>query len=161
MADVDTDPFGEHESRPEEPTDENIPLTPVGGGSTWDPRGVPGPVDPWEPTHEQETSFGGRPTGRQSQRNRVLINQVEGLYERLSQKLPRTSEVFHYDLFELRNSKLYFRDKSTLLTTRKGGLKSAKEIMKILGKEGLQDLDFNVSKGNVTARQAAMLNEVE
>ena len=24
MADVDTDPFGEHESRPEEPTDENI-----------------------------------------------------------------------------------------------------------------------------------------
>ena len=24
MADIDTDPFGEHESRPEEPTDENI-----------------------------------------------------------------------------------------------------------------------------------------
>ena len=34
MADVDIDPFGEHESRPEERTDENIPLTPVGGGST-------------------------------------------------------------------------------------------------------------------------------
>ena len=105
MADVDTDPFGEHESRPEEPTDENIPLTQVGGGSTW------------EPTREQETSFGGRSTGRQSQRNRVLINRVEGLYDRLSQKLPRTSEVFHYDLFALRNSKLYFRDKSTPLTT--------------------------------------------
>ena len=95
MADIDTDPFGELESRPEDPTDENIPLTPMGGGSTW------------EPTHEQETSFRGRSTGRQSQRNRVLINQVEGLYERLSQKLPRTSEVFHYDLFELRNLKLY------------------------------------------------------
>ena len=39
MEDVDTDPFGEHESRPEEPTDESIPLTPVGGGSTWDPKG--------------------------------------------------------------------------------------------------------------------------
>ena len=26
MADVDIDPFGEHESGPEEPTDENIPL---------------------------------------------------------------------------------------------------------------------------------------
>ena len=38
MADIDIDPFGEHESRPEEPTDEHIPLTPVGGGSTWDPR---------------------------------------------------------------------------------------------------------------------------
>ena len=149
MADIDTDPFGEHESRPEEPTDENIPLTPVGGGSTW------------EPPHEQETSFGSRSTGRQSQRNRVLINWVEGLYERLSQKLPRTSEVFHYNLFELRNSKLYFRDKSTPLTTKKGGLKLAKEKMKILGKEGLRDLDFNVPKGKVTARQATMLNEVE
>ena len=26
MADTDIDPFGEHESRPEEPTDEHIPL---------------------------------------------------------------------------------------------------------------------------------------
>ena len=37
MADVDINPFGEHESRPDEPTGENIPLppvTPVGGGST-------------------------------------------------------------------------------------------------------------------------------
>ena len=57
MADIDIDPFGEHESRTEEPTDENFPLTPVGGGSTW------------EPTREQETSFGGcsalLPRGRQ------------------------------------------------------------------------------------------------
>ena len=29
MADVDINPFGEQESRPEEPTDENIPLDPV------------------------------------------------------------------------------------------------------------------------------------
>ena len=50
MADTDIDPFGEHESRPEEPTDEHIPLTTVGGRSTW------------EPTHEQETSFGDRST---------------------------------------------------------------------------------------------------
>ena len=48
MADVDIDPFGEHKSRPEEPTNEHIPLTPVGGGSTW------------EPEREQETSFGGK-----------------------------------------------------------------------------------------------------
>ena len=33
--------------------------------------------------------------------------------------------------------------------------------MKILGKEGLRDLDFNVSKGKVTSRQAEMLNKVE
>ena len=79
----------------------------------------------------------------------------------MSQKLARTSEVFHYDLFELRNSKLYFRDKSTPLTTKKRGLKLAKEIMKILGKEGLHDLDFNIPKDKVTAWQATMLNEVE
>ena len=29
MADVDIDPFGEQESRTEEPTDEHIPLDPV------------------------------------------------------------------------------------------------------------------------------------
>ena len=42
MADVDIDPFEEHESRPEEPTDEHIPLDPVtpGGRSTWDSRGA-------------------------------------------------------------------------------------------------------------------------
>ena len=49
MADIDIDPFGEHESRPEEPTDEHIPLDPVGGRSTWDPRRALGPVGPWEP----------------------------------------------------------------------------------------------------------------
>ena len=91
----------------------------------------------------------------------MLINRVEGSYERLSQKFARTSEVFHYDLFELRNGKLYFTDKSKPLTTKKGGLKSAKEIMKILGKEGLCDLGFNVSKGKVTSRQVTILNQVE
>ena len=157
MEDVDIDPFGEHELRPEEPTDECIPLDPVTPGREG--------VQTWEPTHKQETSFRGRSTtlrgGRQSQRNRLLINWVEGLYERLSQILARTSEVFHYDLFELRDEKLYLRDKSKPLTTKKAGLKSAKEIMKKLGKEGLCDLDFNVSKGKVTSRQATMLNEVE
>ena len=69
MADIDIDPFGEHESRTEEPTDENIPLSSVG----------PGGRSTWEPTlelGERETSFGGRSTplrgGRESQRNRVL-----------------------------------------------------------------------------------------
>ena len=50
MADIDTYPFGEHKSRPEEPMDEHIslhPVTPVRGRSTW------------EPEREQETSFGG------------------------------------------------------------------------------------------------------
>ena len=33
--------------------------------------------------------------------------------------------------------------------------------MKILGKEGLHKLDFNISKGKVTSKQATMLNKVE
>ena len=39
MADVDIDPFGEHELRTEEPTDEHIPLDTVtpGRSSTWEP----------------------------------------------------------------------------------------------------------------------------
>ena len=52
MADVDIDPFGEHESRPDESTGD---LTPAGGGSTW------------EPEHEQETSFRG-----ESQRTKLM-----------------------------------------------------------------------------------------
>ena len=52
MADIDIDPFEEHESRPEEPTDEHILLIPGRGGiQTWDPR--PGQ----RAEHEQETSF--------------------------------------------------------------------------------------------------------
>ena len=78
----------------------------------------------------------------------------------MSQKWERTSEVFHYDLFELIDGKLYFRDKIKPLTTRDGKLRSAEEIMKILGKEGLHDLDFKVPKG-VTAKHATMLNLVE
>ena len=40
MADVDIDPFGEHESRPEEPTDEHIPLDRVtpGRSISWETR---------------------------------------------------------------------------------------------------------------------------
>ena len=75
--------------------------------------------------------------------------------------LKNGQEPHKYDLFELRDGKLYFRDKSKPLTTKKGGLKSVKEIMKILGKEGLRNLDFNISKGKVTAQQATMLNKVE
>ena len=57
MADIDIDPFGEHKSRLEEPTDEHIPLDPVTREvQTWNP-GVPGPAGPWEPEREQETSL--------------------------------------------------------------------------------------------------------
>ena len=81
MADTDIDPFGEHESRPEEPTNECIPLTPVGGGSTW------------KPAHEQETSFGGR----ESQRTKLMKDYVKDLYKKISENIGETPEEFHYD----------------------------------------------------------------
>ena len=60
MADIDINPFGEHdrtESRAEESTDENIPLDPV----------IPGRSSTWEPDRgEQETSFGGRVSKHQT-----------------------------------------------------------------------------------------------
>ena len=82
MADVDIDPFGEHEARTDEPTDEHISLTPV-GGSTWEPdRG------------EQETSFGG-----ESQRTKLMKDYVRDLYKKLSEDIGETPELFHYDYF--------------------------------------------------------------
>ena len=77
MADVDIDPFRDHKSRPEEPTGENIPLTPGGGSS-------------WEPEHKHETSFGG-----ESQRTKLKKEYVKGLYQKLSEKWSKTSEAFH------------------------------------------------------------------
>ena len=63
MADVDINPFGEHDKTDSHPDDtgETIPLPPVNpGGSTW------------EPEREQETSFGGM-----SLRMKVLREHVE------------------------------------------------------------------------------------
>ena len=84
MADIDIDPFGEHESRTDDHTDtgENIPLIPGGpeGGSAWEPeRG------------EQEKSFGGR----ESQRTKLMKDYVKDLYKKLSENIGETPEPFH------------------------------------------------------------------
>ena len=71
MADVDTDPFGEQESRTDKPIGEDIPLISGEGG-----------VPTWEPKREKETSFGG--TGL---RTKVLKSRVEGLYQKLSESM--------------------------------------------------------------------------
>ena len=107
MADID---IGEHESRTDEPTDENIPLdlvTPVGGRSTW------------EPTREQETSFGAK----ESQRTKLMKDYVRDLYKKISENISETPEEFHHDYFKLENGELYYRGKRKPLTT-KGVLKS-------------------------------------
>ena len=87
MADIDIDPFGEHESRTDEPTDEHIPLDLVtpGRSSTWEPyRG------------ELET-----PSRGESQRTKLMKDYVRDLYKRLSENIGETPELFHYDHFKL------------------------------------------------------------
>ena len=142
MADIDIDPFGEHESRPEEPTDENIPLTPVGGeGSTW------------EPTREQETSF-----GEESQRTKLMKDYVRDLHKKIPENIGETPEEFHCDYFKLEDGELYYRGKRKPLTT-KGVLKLVGMLADILGKGELRNLGFDIPRGKVTAQQVVMLNK--
>ena len=134
MADIDIDPFEGHEWRPEEPTDENIPLIPGRGGvQTWDPR-------PGQSTeHEQETSF------TDNERKEELVRTLQLDIFRGSKNFP---DDFHFVKVELRNDQLYYKENDGKpLTTKKGGLRTVKESVKILGIKGLRDLGYNVPEG--------------
>ena len=133
MADVDIDPFEEHESRPEEPTDEHIPLDPVtpGKSSTWDPSVVLGPAGPWELEREQETSFGGT--------SRTIVLHKEYLfgeiYELKGNKTHQQLEP-NLSLFKLgEDGRLYYKGKP--LMNRNGELKAIGVIADTLGIGGL------------------------
>ena len=117
MEDVDIDPFGEHESRPEEPMDGHIPLTPVGGRSIW------------ELECEQETSFGGG----ESQRTKLMKDYVKDLYKKLSENIGETPEPFHYDYFKLEGGELYYIGNRKPLMTE-GKLRPVGMLADILGK---------------------------
>ena len=143
MADVDIDPFVEHESRPEEPTDEHTPLDLV----------TPGRSSTWKPECKQETSFGG-----ESQRTKLMKDYVRDLYKRLSENISETPELFHYDYFKLKGRELYYIGSRKPLTTE-GKLKSVGMLVDILGKNRLRRLGFNIPVGKLTARQAVMLNK--
>ena len=130
MADVDIDPFGEHELRPEEPTDEHIPLDPVTPGRST-----------WETTREQETSFRG-----ESQRTKLMKDYVKDLYKKLSENIGETPELFHYDYFKLEDGELYYIGNRKPLTTE-GKLKSVGMLANILAKNRLRRLGFNIPVG--------------
>ena len=99
MADVDIVPFGEHESRPEEPTDEHIPLDPVipveGGGSTW------------EPECEQETSFGGRSHTNILHKEYLVGKIYELIGNKMHQRLEHNLSLFILD----KDGRLYYKEK--------------------------------------------------
>ena len=121
MADID--PFGEHESRPEEPTDECIPLDLVTPG-----REI---VQTWEPTCEQETPFGGR------SRTSVLHKEylVGKIYELIDNKMHQRLEP-NLGLFILgKDGRLYYKGKP--LMNRNGELKTIGVIVDTLGIGGL------------------------
>ena len=144
MADIDIDPFWKHESRPEEPMDEHIPLDLV----------TPGRSSTWEPDQgEQETSSGG-----ESQRTKLMKDYVRDLYKRLSENIGETPELFHYDYFKLEGGELYYIGSRKPLTTE-GKLKSVGMLANILGKNRLRRLGFNIPVDKLTARQAVMLNK--
>ena len=133
MADVDIDPFEEHESRPEEPTDEHIPLIPGRRGvQTWVPR--PGQ----SAEHEQETSF------TDNKRKEELVRELQLDILRDSKNFP---DDFHSDKL-LRNDQLYYKENDGKpLMTKKEELRTVKELVKILGVKGLRDLGYNVPDG--------------
>ena len=104
MADIDIDSFGEeHESRPEEPTDENILLELVTPGRST-----------WEPTREQETSFGGTSVLHKE----YLVGEI---YELIGNKTHQRLEP-NLSLFKLgEDGRLYYKGKP--LMNRNGELK--------------------------------------
>ena len=118
------------------------------------PQGCPGPTGPWEPTHEQETSFGGR----ESQRTKLMKDYVKDLYRKLSENIGVSPELFHYNYFKLEGGELYCIGNRKPLTTE-GKLKSVGMLADILGKNRLRRLGFNIPVGKVIARQAVMLNK--
>ena len=135
MADIDIDPFGEHESRPEEPTDENILLDLVTPGREG--------VQTWEPTHEQETSFGGR------SRTSILHKEylVGKIYELIGNKMHQRLEP-NLSLFILgEDGRLYYKGKP--LMNRNGELKTIGVIADTLGIGRLLDMGYNITKTNL------------
>ena len=139
MADIDIDTFGEHESRTEEPTDENIPLTPVTPGRST-----------WEPECEHEMSF--RSPEVPLSRGEILHKEylVGEIYELIGNKTHQRLEP-NLRLFEIdKDGRLYYRGKP--LMNRNGELKTIGFIADTLGIRGLQEMGYNITKTNLKPR---------
>ncbi|XP_057312688.1 uncharacterized protein LOC130654167 isoform X1 [Hydractinia symbiolongicarpus] len=145
MTDIDIDTFEDH-GRPDETTDETFPLIPTG-----DRTGVQ-----IHTSGEKETSFGGL-----SLNTRVLKEIVEGLYDRLTEKLQQNPEGLHTDLFEIRDGELYYKGRNEPLTTNNERLRSTGTIAEILGKKRLRNLGFDIPENNLSTREAIKLNKIQ
>ena len=121
MADIDIDPFGEHESRLEEPTDENIPLDLV----------TPGRSSTWEPEHEQEPSFGGISYTSVLHKEYLVGKIYELIGNKTHQRLKPNLSLFILD----KDGRLYYKGKP--LMNRNRELKTIGVIADTLGIRGL------------------------
>ena len=143
MADVDIDPFGEHdrtESRTDEPMDEHIPLIP-GGRSTWEPGQSRASAE-----REQETSFGG--TSRTSVLHKEYL--VGEIYKLIGNKTRQRLEP-NLSLFKLgEDGRLYYKGKP--LTNRNGEQETIGVIADTLGIRGLREMGYNITKTNLKSR---------
>ena len=142
MADIDIDPFGEH-NRSESRHDENIPLPPVTpvGGSTC------------EPELEQETSFRGE-SHTSVLHKEYLVGEIYKLIgNKVHQKLEPS--LCPFKLGE--DGRLYYRGKP--LTNMDGQLKMIGVIADTLGIRGLREMGFNIHKTDLKPRHILDLLE--
>ena len=130
----------------EEPTDENIPLTPVTTGRST-----------WEPERKQETSFGSPevPLSRgEILHKEYLVGEIYKLISnKTHQKLEPKLRLFKLD----KDGRLYNKGKP--LMNRNGELKTIGFIADTLGIRGLREMGYNITKTNLKPRFVSDLLE--
>ena len=136
MADIDIEPFGEHD-RTEEPTGENIPLTPIEGGSFVTRAQV------HSASSEQETSFRGEIHGSILHKEYLVGEIYELIGSKTHQRLEPNLSLFKLD----KNGRLYYKGKP--LMNRNGELKTIGVIEDTLGIGGLQEMGYDIVKTNL------------
>ena len=129
----------EHESRTDDHTDENIPLTLVTPGRS-----------AWEPEREHEMSFGS-PEVLLS-RGEILQKEylVGEIYKLIGNKTHQRLEP-NLRLFEIdKDGRLYYKGKP--LMNRNGELKTVGVVADTLGIRGLREMGYNIAKTNLKPR---------
>ena len=139
MADIDIDPFGEHDTT-EEPTEENIPLTPVGGGSFVTQAQV------HSASGQQEMSFGGEIDGSILHKEYLVGEIYELIGSKTYQRLEPNLSLFKLD----EDGRLYYKGKP--LMNRNGELKTIGVIADTLGIRGLREMGYHITRTNLKPR---------
>ena len=91
---------------------------------------------------------------------RFVEDKVNGFYEILSEHFPKNQNVIYYDDFESIRGELYFKGRDEPLM-RKGHLKLYKALIRILGKNRIYNLGFDISEWPLSRKQAVTLNKAQ